>query len=207
MGGLNSGPHKSARLHEHQAKRFDVLELQGRAKAERWEEGAQYTLAFATPHTGRIISSSVVLTFTEEPFGGRRIWWDCPTCPRRVRYLYGGRRHISQPYSIGCSKCMQIARASNYEGPMRRWRRQIAKIEARLGGDPRKIEPPKGNARRTFDRLAQRHAHYIAKITAHVQEKLRRKLRNRPWPTDPAELRALREAFGLEAQYRSEVSD
>jgi hypothetical protein len=36
---------------------------------------------------------------------------------------------LSQPYSIGCAKCMQIARASNYEGATRRWQRQIAKIE------------------------------------------------------------------------------
>ena len=67
----------------------------------------------------------------------------------------------------------------------------------RLGGDPRKLTPPKGLARRTFDRLAQRHAYYLAKLTAKAQERLRRKLLNRPWPTDPAELRALREAFGL----------
>jgi len=64
---------------------------------------------------------------------------------------------------------MQIGRASNYEGTTRRWQRQIAKIEKRLGGDPRGLVSPKGNARRTFDRLAQRNARYVAKITAHAQ--------------------------------------
>jgi hypothetical protein len=196
MGGLNSGPHRSARLHEQRAKRFDVLDLQGQAKAECWPDGTRHTVSFIAPHTGSIISTRVVLTFTEEPFGGRRVWWTCPTCPRWVRYLYGGRR-ISQPYGIGCAKCMQIARASNCEGATRRWRRQIAKIEQRLGGDPCKLIPPKGNTRRAFDRLAQRHADYMAKLTARAQERLRRKLSNRPWPTDPGELRALREACGL----------
>jgi hypothetical protein len=37
----------------------------------------------------------------------------------------------------------------------------------------------------------------MAKITARAQERLCRKLSSRPWPTDPAELRALREACGL----------
>jgi hypothetical protein len=53
MGGLNSGPHRSARLHEDRAKRFDVLDLQGRAKAELWPDGTRYTVAFAAPHHRR----------------------------------------------------------------------------------------------------------------------------------------------------------
>jgi len=147
--------------------------------------------------TGAIIAARVVLAFTDQRFGGRRVWWICPQCPRRVRYLYGGRAYTSQAYAIACSECMRIVHASEHEDQGARWRRAIAKIEHRLGGDPRKLIPPKGNARRTFDRLAQRHARYVAKITAHAQERLRRKLSNRPWPTDPAELLALREACGL----------
>ena len=49
------------------------------------------------------------------------------------------------------------------------------------------------NACRAVGRLAQRHAYYVAKTTAHAQERLRPKLSNRPWPIDPAELRALHE--------------
>jgi hypothetical protein len=197
MGGLNSGPHRSTRLRAERARRFDVLDLQEQAKVERWPEGRRHTLTFRAPHTGAIITARVVLAFTDQPFGGRRIWWTCPQCPRRVRFLFGGRTNISQPYRIACAKCQQIVYGAALEGKTRRWRRQIAKIERRLGGDPRKLIPPKGNARRTFDRLAARYAHYMAKITGHAQERLRRKLSNRPWPTDPAELRALREACGL----------
>src|SRR5215510_9334143 len=54
-GGLNSGPRRSARLREDRAKRFDVLALLERAKVEDWQEGTRYTVAFAAPHTGRII--------------------------------------------------------------------------------------------------------------------------------------------------------
>jgi hypothetical protein len=91
----------------------------------------------------------------------------------------------------------QVEMVSNLEGPTRRCGRQLAKLERRLGGDPRKIEPPRGNSRRTFDRLAARHALYRAKLTACAEERLRRKLSKRPWPTDPEELRAIRDACGL----------
>jgi hypothetical protein len=74
-------------------------------------------------------------------------------------------------------------------------------IANRLGGDPRKIAPPKGNARPTFDPLAQRHACYMGKLTEHAQERLRQKMSKRPWPTDPTELRTLREACGLPKSY------
>jgi hypothetical protein len=197
MGGLNSGPHRSARLREERAIRFDVLDLQAQGKVENWPEGRLHTLAFRAPHTGTVISATITLTFTAERFGGRRIWWTCPECPRRVRYLYGGRRHISQPYAIACAECMRIVRPCSLEGPTRRWSRQMAKLEHRLGGDPRKIEPPKGNARRTFDRLAARHATYRAKVVAHAEERMRKKLRSRLWPTDPAALRAMRDELGL----------
>src|SRR5215475_1753920 len=125
------------------------------------------------------------------------LWWICPLCPRRVRFLFGGRIGISSPYRIACAKCQRIAYGSDLEGKTRRWRRQLDKTERRLGGDPRKLTPPKGNARRTFDRLARRHAYYMAKVIAHAQERLHRKLRKKPWLRDPAEMQALRQACGL----------
>jgi hypothetical protein len=150
-----------------------------RAKAESWPDGRRHALAFQAPHTGAVVSIRVPLVFTDQRFGGRRIWWTCPECSDRVRLLFGGRSHISQPYRIACAKCQRIAYASSLEGPSRRWLRQLRKVEQKLGGDPRTIEPTKGNARRTFDRLAARHALYRAKLTAHAEERLRRKLRKR----------------------------
>jgi hypothetical protein len=197
MGGLNSGPHRSARLHEDRAKRYDALELQQQAKAECWPEGTKHTLAFRSPHTGTVISVKVSLTFTAERFGGRRVWFSCPECPRRVSVLWGWPSHISQRYRIACAQCQRIAYASNLEGPARRWRRQMEKLEQRLGGDPRKIEPPKGPARRTFDRLAARYETYRQKVIARSEAKFRRHMRSRMWPIDPAELRAVRDAYGL----------
>jgi len=73
----------------------------------------------------------------------------------------------------------------------------MAKLERRLGGDPRKLIPPKGLARRTFDRLAVRHAAYRAKVVAHRQCKLERRMRKQRLPTDAAGWRALRETHGL----------
>src|SRR5215510_14371459 len=148
MGGLNSGPHRSSRLHENAVHRFDVLELQDQAKAENWPDGTRRTLSFPAPHTGTIISARIRLTFIAEPFGGRRIWFSCPECPRRVRFLFGGRSHLNKAQRIACRRCMRLRYASECEGPERRWRRQMAKLEQRLGGDPRKLTPPQGLARR-----------------------------------------------------------
>ena len=57
--------------------------------------------------------------------------------------------------------------------------------------------PSRGNARHTFERLAARHERYRQRIIARREGKLQRRMQSRLWPTDPAELRALREAHGL----------
>src|SRR5262245_56961969 len=153
MGGLNSGPHRSTRLPESAARRYDVLELQALAKAEGWKDGTRRKLTYRVPTTGIILEVAVEVEFTRERFGGRHIWCLCPVCRGRQRLLFRGRPPYSAPHQIACGKCQRLAYDSNREGPERRWRRQMTKIDARLGGDPRKIEPPCGLARRTFDRL------------------------------------------------------
>jgi hypothetical protein len=62
---------------------------------------------------------------------------------------------------------------------------------------PQKLQLRMPSAHCVFDRLAARHASYMAKITARAEEKFRPRLKNRPWPADPAEFQALREACGL----------
>src|SRR5262245_48275685 len=127
MGGRNSGPHRSERLHEDRSTRYDVREFQQQAKAERWPDGTRRTLSYRALHTGKIISVTVRLAFTAGRFGGRRVWFVCPGCARRVRLLFGGSPHVSKPYGIACSKCQKIAYASNLEGHVRRWHRQMDK--------------------------------------------------------------------------------
>ena len=195
-GEINSGPHRTSQLRESVARRFDVLELQQQAKAEKWSDGVKRRLAFRVSTTGSICEAVVEVDFSAERFGGRRIWWLCPVCRRRARFLFGGRQP-TVANRIACRLCQQLAYSSNREAPERRWRRQMEKLEHRLGGDPRKVEPPRGNARRTFDRLAARHEGYRQRVIAHREGKLQRRMRSRLWPTDPAEVRALREAHGL----------
>jgi hypothetical protein len=174
MGSLSSGPHRSSRLHESQAKRFDVLELAGHAKTENWPDGTTRTLSFTLPHTGAVCSAKVELTFTEERFGGRRIWFRCPECGRRVRFLFGGRLSTGKPHRIACRRpCQGLAYACQLEARERRWRRQLAKLE-------------------------RRHRHYVGKLTEHRQARLRTKMRNRLWPTDREELAVLMQSVGLD---------
>jgi hypothetical protein len=60
---------------------------------ELWPEGIRQVLAYRAPHTGAIVSARVEMMFPDQPFGGRRLWFRCPECPRNVRYLYGGKPH------------------------------------------------------------------------------------------------------------------
>ena len=136
---INSGPHRTSQLRESVARRFDVLELQQQAKAEKWPDGVKRRLALRVPTTGSICEAVVEVDFSRERFGGRRIWWLCPVCRRRARFLFGGRQP-TVANRIACRLCQQLAYSSNREAPERRWRRQMEKLERRLGGDPRKIQ-------------------------------------------------------------------
>ncbi len=107
MGGINSGPHRSTRLRFAAAKRFDVSQLQRKAVAEQWPEGAVHRLSFE-PYPGRLITARVELTFILPGGGGRRYYWLCPECGRKARFLYGGRPDLTKPNRIACSACQRL---------------------------------------------------------------------------------------------------
>lgn len=77
-------------------------------------------------------------------YGGRRFWFGCPWCGKRVAFLYLRSR------GFACRKCNRIAYASQSEDELgRTWRKQ-SKIERRLGDN---WQRPKGMHRTTRDRL------------------------------------------------------
>ena len=197
MGGPNSGPHRTSRLKYESAKRFDVMELRDQARNDHWEDGHVVRLSYPAPHTGRPITAKVEVSFTEQPFGGRRVWWSCPECPARVRYLFGGRPDAGQPYRIACAVCQRILYPCQHEGRVRRCRRQLKKLEVRLGGDPRTMRPPGGLKRCTWGRLAARHLSHRQILANYRRASLRLWMRKHLWPVDPLEAEAILARFGL----------
>jgi hypothetical protein len=85
---------------------------------------------------GAAAEYTVALVTTPAPRGGRRLWWTCPACSRRVGLLYlpAGRDRL------GCRRCCGLGYASQYPG-VRRGRREsgpnftlTVTVEERRGG-------------------------------------------------------------------------
>lgn len=98
----------------------------------------------------------VLLDWTPCTFGGRRLWWRCPTsgCGRRVAVLFGGRM-------FACRHCHRLAYRSQSESAADRAIRRAEGIRARLGWEPGVLnspeEKPKRMHWRTFERLVHEH--------------------------------------------------
>ena len=94
----------------------------------------------------------IVIKFDWTPcyFGGRRLWFLCPKCGRRVAILYGGKNFY-------CRICRNIAYPSENEAKPNRLLRKANKIKKRLKCEPgvqsKIIFKPKGMHQKTFDRL------------------------------------------------------
>lgn len=86
----------------------------------------------------------VELSYSAPHFGGKRLWFHCPHCGRRVAVLYCSE-------VVACRKCLHLSYRTESEGAIDRLRSKAAKIKDRLGGDP--YQRPKRTHRNTFDRL------------------------------------------------------
>lgn len=100
------------------------------------------------------IDQRVAFAFTDTNFGGRRRWFECPSCDHRCRVLYGGK-------SYRCSKCHKLKYESQYETSWGRAETQADQICQRLGRlehDDDSLPPkPKGMHWATYERLARRY--------------------------------------------------
>ena len=85
---------------------------------------------------GQPIEQPVYLSWTRPQFGGRRPWFVCPRCNRRVALLYlRGERWT-------CRICCGLAYRSELELKGSRGQMMAQKIQARLGGDRSGFEFP-----------------------------------------------------------------
>jgi hypothetical protein len=101
--------------------------------------------------TFRSVEQSVSLTWTPCALGGRRPWFLCPTCSRRVALLY------SSGGLFACRHCFGLAYACQQENPTLRAIRRVRKDRMRLGGGFSFAGPfperPRGMHARTYRRL------------------------------------------------------
>ena len=96
------------------------------------------------------INEFVPFSYTDTNFGGRRPWFECPSCGRNCRVLYGGKVYR-------CRKCYGLKYQSQYEPAFGRALSQAQKIREKLGGslcvDDPFPEKPKGMHWKTYQRL------------------------------------------------------
>ncbi len=108
---------------------------------------------------GERVRQEITLTYTDQHFGGRRVWFECPGCGRRCAILYAGNRFL-------CRLCHGLRYESDHALPLNRPLLQARKIRDRLGATGSLELPfperPKRMRRTTYDRLREKGLRYEA---------------------------------------------
>jgi len=98
------------------------------------------------------IEQIITLTWTYPNYGGKRIWFMCPQCNRRIAVLYGGKYFL-------CRRCRNLTYSSQQESKEDRLMRRARNIRCRLGGGVNLLEPfplkPRNMHWETYMRLRQ----------------------------------------------------
>jgi len=119
----------------------------------------------------RAMNYPVPLTWTQCNYGGRRAWWLCPSCARRVAVLYGGAA------TFACRHCHRLAYRSQRETDDDCAARRADTIRRRLGWEPGILNgsggKPKGMHWATFERLAAAHDAHVNAALAGMVARLR----------------------------------
>lgn len=110
---------------------------------------------------------------SDQHFGGRRLWFSCPSCRKRCGVLYGGRHYR-------CRKCWNLAYESQREEHRVPNTRRAEAIQRRLGGaySYRVHLPvrPKGMHHQTYHRLCNEYLQIeearVERFAAQVQRLL-----------------------------------
>lgn len=102
--------------------------------------------------TGQDMDYPVMIDWTPCNYGGRRAWWHCPCCGRRVALLYSGK-------TFSCRQCQRLEYESTRTAPDSKHFERADKIRARLGWCAGVANPagdkPKGMHWKTYARLYQ----------------------------------------------------
>lgn len=168
MGGYGSGRQEETaktdgalRLSVHELLRQRRLAPGHHLVTWRWTSGREASVGLEVREDHLVLSFTsergaraqrVWLEYTANNYGGRRPWFRCPRCSRRVGVLYfrGGE--------FTCRHCSGLKYKSKSEGRADRMRRRACKIRDRLGADYSMCllaSRPKGMHWSTFFRLEE----------------------------------------------------
>lgn len=167
MGGSNSGRHGGKRTTNRMAK-LDVrlVHRAGSLASGMYSslKGAGYAAGVMHACDDRVTLSyqrknqagewqdyryPVAVEWTACNYGGKRPWWICPECGRRVAVLYSGQRYA-------CRHCQRLAYQSTRNSPESQAFARANKVRKRLGWCAGVANPPggkpKGMHQNTFER-------------------------------------------------------
>ena len=103
-----------------------------------------------TEHDKAEVREAFPMSFTEQPYGGRRRWFVCIGCGQRCRVLLGGRY-------FRCRQCYGATYPSQYETIRCRGLSKAEKAREKVGAEPGIANPwprkPKGMHWNTYRRL------------------------------------------------------
>ena len=112
-------------------------------------------LSYRMKSTAEVVEERVQTQTSPCHLGGRRHWFTCPRCSRRVAVLYAPGRYLA------CRQCGGLGYATQKEGAGDRTSTKADKLRKRMGweagilnGDGGK---PKGMHWKTYQRLKSRH--------------------------------------------------
>jgi hypothetical protein len=118
-----------------------LLSYRARSRGEDWRD----------------VEEVVPLVKSPTNFSAQREWFQCLTCRRRCRILYGGTL-------FRCRKCQGLRYETQYEPPFARAATRALKIRDKLGGKGGIDDPfpakPKGMHWRTYERLRRQAEKY-----------------------------------------------
>jgi hypothetical protein len=99
--------------------------------------------------TGQDMNYPVLIDWTQCHYGGKRAWWKCPCCGRRVALLYSGKM-------FACRHCHRLAYQSTRNTPESQAFARADKVRKRLGWCAGIAYPPgdkpKGMHQQTYER-------------------------------------------------------
>lgn len=81
------------------------------------------------------VTQRLSLVYEVPPLGGRRYYWTCPQCQKRVYHLYYNGIHFA------CRVCCKLWYRCNLLGHRDRMQLKAQKIREKLGASPNVFEP------------------------------------------------------------------
>jgi hypothetical protein len=179
MGGSGSGNHwRSGKRTTSDMLRLDVYYLHkhgmlalGRVSTLNWNRNGERLASIGIwADNGRIILKyrfrppggewedkeyPAAIGWTACHFGGKRPWFLCPCCGRRVAVLYGGSIYA-------CRHCHNLAYDCQRKAAHRRLLDRALKIRERMGWETDWGAKPKGMHWKTFERLVAEYERFDA---------------------------------------------